>query len=465
MNIHTNPPVRRGAVRVFSWLMALALVFSLAIAPGASAFADTDAYSAELVLSAGDLSASCKIALDPGSMLLGAAAGMTIGDTPLADAAAYLSAQAAAVDGSLVGGPYGVDLTALAKNLPESIFAPGSGSYYALDEDTYNQVMLLLNGWMTQSSQNLNTKSDKTLKVIEDAMSVLSTVYTSDLLEEIVACLTVESSTASVVIDGKPMQVLEGRCTVDGKAVADILGVLVTPLQDSAEAQEALAVLIDEIAAASEEDFGASGAEIVEQIVSELPGLLPELEEELNSEGFSVSLVVCTTPDGLSPVKFALEIRSEDEFAALNLLMNEDADFFRLELVEDGETITAFQLAIRENSDSALTFDISVQSDGEEVSLTFDLNKSGKAFLLTLSADGESHSLSGFYNATDTLLSVTVDRLDGQEFGGTVTLNLRSDDTLALPSFTELTALSEEELDALMETLEENIEALADMFG
>ena len=58
-----------------------------------------------------------------------------------------------------------------------------------------------------------------------------------------------------------------------------------------------------------------------------------------------------------------------------------------------------------------------------------------------------------------------MDKLDGQEFGGTITLNLRSDDAIALPSFTEVTKMSEEEFTALVQTATQAAESLSQMFG
>ena len=55
--------------------------------------------------------------------------------------------------------------------------------------------------------------------------------------------------------------------------------------------------------------------------------------------------------------------------------------------------------------------------------------------------------------------------MDGQEFGATVALNLRSDDTITLPAFTEITAMTEEEFTALVEQISQTIEGISQMAG
>lgn len=464
MNNRTNFHTRSGAARVFSWVLALALVLSLAAAPAVTASADAGTYSAEVVFSANGVDISGKLALDTNQVLLGVLAAMTSEGQTLLDAAGYLGPQALAVDSMLLGGAFGIDLATIAQNLPGSIFDPASGSAYALEQDVFDQIMGLLNG---EFSQNLQNNQDVTVDsdALMESINVLAEAY-SDIPQEIMGMMTIESSNASVVVNGKPIQVEQVRCTADAETSVAITNKLLQPLMDSTQVQDALATLIDEIAAASQQDLGATGEEIVQALVEDVPSQIEEAKQELLSAGFSVSSVVCLTPDTQMPVKFAMEIQADGENIAINLLMSEEMDFFRFELVEDGQVSSALQFVIQENSDSAFVCEFAViEGDTEDASLRFELNKAGKAFLLSITVDGETNSMSGFYTLSDTLFSVTVDKLDGQEFGGTITLNLRSDDAIALPSFTEVTKMSEEEFTALVQTATQAAESLSQMFG
>ena len=195
--------------------------------------------------------------------------------------------------------------------------------------------------------------------------------------------------------------------------------------------------------------------------MQELPGELDDARQELTESGFCVSSVVCIATETEMPVKFALEMEAEGSTLVMNVLLSDTLDFFRFELVEDGEVSNALEFQIPENSEDSLVLRFSVEEYGAETAgLGFALNKADKTFVLSAAADNEAHSLSGFYSLSDTLFSATVDKLDGAEFGGTITLNLRADDTIALPSFTEVSTMTEEEFTTLVQTVSAIVESL-----
>lgn len=442
---------RSGAARVFSWITAFVLVFSLLAFPARATSAPSGALSAELVFSSEGVDISGKIALDPNQLLLGAIIDLSSEGVSMADLGAYLSAQAFAAGGSMIGGTYGVDFATLVRNLPKSIFAPDSGSSYALDEETYDQIMAVMNRGLGPAARFGSFGADVSSDELTKDFAVLQETY-SGIGEELMSCLVLDVKEASLVINSKPIQVQQGTITIDGESLAAIMDVLITPLQGNPEAQEALATIIDGINAASDEELGFTGEEAVEMIVSQLPGMLPEMVQELDATGFSACLILCFSNDTPFPVKFGMELQADGETVELNLLISEEMDFYRFELKEDGEVTTYMQLDITENTPSALAFKFTVQSEYEDpVSLDFNLNKAGKAFLVSVLADGENSSVSGYYSISDTLFSITVDKVNGQDLGGSITLNLRSDDSISMPAFSEITTMTEEEFTALVD--------------
>ena len=452
---------RSGAARIFSWITAFVLVFSLLAFPARATSAPSGALSAELVFSSEGMDISGKLALDINQQLLAAVAGVGTNGVTLADLGAYLSGQAAAAGGSMIGGTYGVDFATLVRNLPKSIFAPDSGSSYALDEETYNQILALMNRGLGPAARFGSFGADVSSDELAQDFAVLQEAY-SGIGEVLVSCLNLDVNSTSLVINNKPIQVLQGSVTIDGEAFAAIVNALITPLQGNTEAQEALATIIDGINAASDEELGFTGEEAVEMIVSQLPGMLPEMAQELDAAGFSARLILCISNDTPFPVKFGMELQADGETVELNLLISEEMDFYRFELKEDGAVTTYMQLDITENTADTLAFKFTVQNEYEEpVSLDFNLNKAGKAFLVTVTADGETNSLSGYYSSSDTLFSITVDKANGQNLGGTMTLNLRSDDSISMPTFSEITTMTEEEFT----TLVNQIGAAFDMFS
>ena len=451
----TKSHTRSNLTRVFSWVLAFALVFSLA----AAASADDGTYSAEVVISVNGNDVSGKLALDTNQVLLGVLASIASQGETVLDAAAYLSTQALAVESSLLGGAFGLDLTAIAQNLPGSIFDPSSGSQYALDWESYGQIMDMLNGNLMETIQVPAMNSDAML----EAINVLAEAY-SETMQQISIMPTVASSMASVVIDGKPSQVQQIQATVDADIACAITGKLLEPLMDNAQAQQALATVIDEGAAASQNELGATGEEIVQMLLQELPGELENARQELVDAGFSVSCIACINPDTQMPVKLGLEV-AYDGFTAINLLMNEELSFFRLEHRNANRVMEAGEFRILESSDKSLAFTLALfEGEDEFANVRFDLNKAGKAFLVSVTAEEETHTVSGFYSLSDTLFSVTVDKLDGQDMGASVTMNLRSDDSIALPGFTEVLTMNEAEFTSLVQALTETADGLSQMF-
>lgn len=451
MNICTNS--RSSAARVFSWVLAFALIFSLAAAPAASA--DDGTYSAEVIFSADGMDISGKLTLDTNQLLLGALAAMVSEGETVMDGAAYLSTQAFAIDSLLLGGAYGLDLTTLAQNLPSSIFAPASGSAYAFDEDTYQQILDLLSGKALETVQvpSMDTSA------AEEALAVLVEAY-SEIPEQVMALMSIESSNASTIVNNKPIQVEQIRCTADADTAVAITELLLQPAIDSTQVQDALAVLIDLFAASSQQELDVTGEELVKVLVEELPGELDTTRQELAASGFQVSSVICVSTETQMPVKFALEMEAEGSNLAINLLLSDELDFFRFEVLEDGVASAALVFQIPENSENVLVLQLSVEEHNEETAvMRFELNRAGKTFLASFAADDETASLSGFYTISDNLFSVTVDKLDGQDFGGTITLNLRADDTISLPSFTEVSTMTEEEFTTLVQTVSAIVES------
>lgn len=454
MNLRTHS--QNGGLRVLSWVLAFALVFSLA----AAASADPNTCSAELVFSAEGVDFSGKLALDTAQGLLGLIASVTSQGETAELASGYVNAQALAVDGPLVGGAaYGFDLNTLAENLPGSIFAPDSGSSFALDEETYNEILAMLSGELPEPAVMNSAAMDT--EAVQQAAAVLKEAY-SGILEDILAEMTIETTEAAVEVNGVSVPVNQVRCGVDGDGIINMMLISLDVLANNTDAQAAYAIIFDQYNAISDQSL--TGEEFVQAMLSVLPQELEQSREEL--QGFSGVVTFCLSSATDAPVKFSLELQNGDEQVAVNLLLSEALDFFRLESVEDGVLTASLQLDILANSDNDFACKLSVTDEYQtDSSLSFNLNKAAKTFALGALADGASASLSGTYEITDTLFSLTVDKVDGQEFGGTLTLNLRSDDaSLAMSDFTELTRMSEEEFTALVQVVMENVQSLSQLF-
>lgn len=439
---------RTNFLRALSWMMALAMVFSLAAVPAA---AEEGTYSAELVISSEGVEMSGKLVVDTTQVLLGIVAGLRSEGQSLLDAAAYLGPQVLAVDSALIGGAYGVDLTTLAENLPNSIFAPDSGSAYALDQDSYDQFMAIL----TNVSAGFPETVAGDDSAIQEAAMILAAAL-AEPLSQAAANLAMSTEPAVETINGSSIDVTRMVIAADGEAIVGFLEAVITTLQGNPQAQNALAVILDYL--------NASGTEIVQMLVEQGDQVLQEAQAGLAEMAVSGSVSLSDATQ--APVKLSLAIQAEGEEMTFNILIGEAMDFFRLEMLDNGEVGPAAQLTLVEESQDVRTIKLSLlDGDAEAVSLALTVDRSAQTFLVTLFAEGETSTASGTYIMEEDLMSFTLDKLDGQEFGGTATLNLRGSDNLTLPAFSEITAMTEEEFTALVELVSQTVETYSQMFA
>lgn len=462
MNTRTNCQRRGSAARVFSWVMAVVLVFSLVAVP---ASADPDTYSAELLFSAEGVDISGKIALDTTQILLGAVASMASQGVTMMDAAAYLSPQAIAVESAMIGGAYGFDLPSISENLAHSIFAPDSGSSYALDQETYDQVIAALDEAFdfVSSAPSADAHAMDT-SALDQAAAVLAEVF-AEPAAQLAAMLVMESSNVTEIVNGTAIDATQMRITADGEALMGAAELFVATIQESPEAQSALAVILDAMGTAGV-DLGASGTEIVQMIVQQGDQLLEELRSSVQESGFSSSVLVSLSNATQNPVKLAMELQADGSVLSFNILIGEAFDFFRAEMQEDGQPGPAFQFEMGQSAETVMSFKFSIWNGTvEDASVALDLDATNQTFQLSLVSNDTTSTISGYFTMSEGLFSLTVDKMDGQEFGGTITLNLRSDDSIALPAFSEITAMSEEEFTALVQQVSGTIQMLSQMFA
>ena len=446
----------RNASRLLALVMALALVFSLS----AAAFAD-DAGSVEFVLSSEGMEASAKWAFSLEEPVLSLGAGLVVNGENLAGLTAYLSAKALALESNFLDKAYGIELEKLADNLASSIFAPNSGSQYALDEDTYNQIQELLSGGLTSRLTTPQTELDT--DALASAVTALVEMA-SQVVADIGPTLSVQMSPAVVTINDQQVSASQVVASGSSDTLLAIWDSVLGKLEADPQLQNALAVLVD-AAATYSDDLQVSGQEFVAAMLENAP----ELSQSLAPVTFSCS--VYTATESQTPVKMGTEITIGEETVSGFLVMSEAKDFFRLEM-NDGYETTALQFHISQNTDTDLAFRFgSYQGEIEVTSVRFQLDKSAQTFQVGIdTADGEEEvgihtTFSGYYEDTDGRFSLVLDKVDDQEFGGTLAVHVRSNDTLTFPSYTELTQLSETEFAAALEALATGLETLNQLLG
>ena len=445
--------------RLLALLMALAMMLSLASA----AFAATDATSAEIIVSGDNFNLTGKLAYSEEENALSMGASMTADGENTVDLTGYFSAKALVLVSALLDAPYGIEYAKMAENLPDSVFAPNSGSQFALDQEDYDQLLELVSGVaaMGADAAELPDESSVDISGLTDSVTALMPALTT-AFQAASQNMTMQTTTGKVSINGAEVNVQTVKVQYGTAAVAALVDSLLATAKDDEAVQNAMIALIDFLNA-SGNDMGVTGEEFVQAVVEQNQEMRDAVAEALADYDVAWELYLSSNEDGTAPVELGFQMTLDGETVEAKLQMSESQDYFRLDLNAGGET-AALVFAVTENSEDALAFRFSVLSGEDEDAVVYTQDKKTQTFdvsmVETVSGQTTTTTVSGHYVVEENLLSLVVDTLDGQDMGGSVTLNLRTNDTLTVPSFTEITKLTEEELMNVFQSFAPGVEAI-----
>lgn len=445
--------------RLLALLMALAMMLSLASA----AFAATDATSAEIIVSGDNFNLTGKLAYSEEENALSMGASMTVDGENTVDLTGYFSAKALVLVSALLDAPYGIEYAKLAENLPDSVFAPDSGSQFALDQEDYDQLLELVSGVaaMGEDAAELPDVSGVDISGLTDSVTALMPALTT-AFQAASQNMTMQTTTGKVSINGAEVNVQTVKVQYGTAAVAALIDSLLATAKDDEAVQNAMIALIDFLNA-SGNDMGVTGEEFVQAVVEQNQEMRDAVAEALADYDVAWELYLSSNENGTAPVELGFQMTLDGETVEAKLQMSESQDYFRLDLNAGGET-AALAFAVTENSEDALAFRFSVLSGEDEDAVVYTQDKKAQTFdvsmVETVSGQTTTTTVSGHYVVEENLFSLVVDTLDGQDMGGSVTLNLRTNDTLTVPSFTEITKLTEEELMNVFQSFAPGVEAI-----
>lgn len=445
--------------RLLALLMALAMMLSLASA----AFAATDATSAEIIVSADNFNLTGKLSYSEEENALSMGASMAVDGENTVDLTGYFSAKALVLVSALLDAPYGIEYAKLAENLPDSVFAPDSGSQFALDQEDYDQLLELVSGAaaMGADAAELPDVSGVDISGLTDAIVALVPAF-SQGIEAASKNMTMESSTGKLTINGTEVNVQTVKVQYGTASVIALYDAVLSAAKDDEAAQNAIATLID-LVNATGEDLGVTGAEFVQALVEHNQEMRDSMAEALGQYDIQCEVTASANEEGTALVEADVKLSMDGEPVEVKLQMSESLDYLRLDLNAGGEA-AALVFAVTENSEDALAFRFSVLSGEDEDAVVYTQDKKTQTFdvsmVETVSGQTTTTTVSGHYVVEENLLSLVVDTLDGQDMGGSVTLNLRTNDTLTVPSFTEITKLTEEELMNVFQSFSPGVEAI-----
>lgn len=445
--------------RLLALLMALAMMLSLASA----AFAATDATSAEIIVSGDNFNLTGKLAYSEEENALSMGGSVAVDGENTVDLTGYFSAKALVLVSTLLDAPYGIEYAKLAENLPDSVFAPDSGSQFALDQEYYDQLLELVSGAaaMGEDAAELPDVSGVDISGLADSVTALMPALTT-AFQAASQNMTMQTTTGKVSINGAEVNVQTVKVQYGTAAVAALVDSLLATAKDDEAVQNAMIALIDFLNA-SGNDMGVTGEEFVQAVVEQNQEMRDAVAEALADYDVAWEVYLSSNEDGTAPVELGFQMTLDGETVEAKLQMSESQDYFRLDLNAGGET-AALVFAVTENSEDALAFRFSVLSGEDEDAVVYTQDKKAQTFdvsmVETVSGQTTTTTVSGHYVVEENLLSLVVDTLDGQDMGGSVTLNLRTNDTLTVPSFTEITKLTEEELMNVFQSFAPGVDAI-----
>lgn len=445
--------------RLLALLMALAMMLSLASA----AFAATDATSAEIIVSGDNFNLTGKLSYSEEENALSMGASVAVDGENTVDLTGYFSAKALVLVSALLDAPYGIEYAKLAENLPDSVFAPDSGSQFAFDQEYYDQLLELVSGAaaMGADAAELPDESGVDISGLADSVTALMPALTT-AIQAASQNMTMQTTTGKVSINGAEVNVQTVKVQYGTAAVAALFDSLLATAKDDEAVQNAMIALIDFLNA-SGNDMGVTGEEFVQAVVEQNQEMRDAVAEALADYDVAWEVYLSSNEDGTAPVELGFQMTLDGETVEAKLQMSESQDYFRLDLNAGGET-AALVFAVTENSEDALALRFSVLSGEDEDAVVYAQDKKAQTFdvsmVETVSGQTTTTTVSGHYVVEENLFSLVVDTLDGQDMGGSVTLNLRVNDTLTVPSFTELTKLTEEELMNVFQSFAPGVDAI-----
>ena len=426
-------------------------------------FVATDATSAEIIVSADNFNLTGKLAYSEEENALSMGASMAVDGENTVDLTSYFSAKALVLVSTLLDAPYGIEYAKLAENLPDSVFAPNSGSQFALDQEDYDQLLELVSGAaaMGADAAELPDVSSVDISGLTDSVTALMPALTT-AFQAASQNMTMQTTTGKVSINGAEVNVQTVKVQYGTAAVAALVDSLLATAKDDEAVQNAMIALIDFLNA-SGNDMGVTGEEFVQAVVEQNQEMRDAVAEALADYDVAWEVYLSSNEDGTAPVELGFQMTLDGETVEVKLQMSESQDYFRLDLNAGGET-AALVFAVTENSEDALAFRFSVLSGEDEDAVVYTQDKKAQTFdvsmVETVSGQTTTTTVSGHYVVEENLFSLVVDTLDGQDMGGSVTLNLRTNDTLTVPSFTEITKLTEEELMNVFQSFAPGVDAI-----
>lgn len=400
----------------------------------------TTSGSAELIVRSDEIDADVTAAFDVLSKTAALTGEIDVAGFNIFEGGLYVNDTAAAVQyDSLLGKPYGLDYTKLAECLPKSIFSPTSGSKYALPEDYFEELMTIIKS------------QDDSKKLSEDA-SVYFAKYARLIYDSMFKEGKTETAADAVSVGSKQITTSKITLTLDGPAMGKVFETVAKEMK----ADDSLKQLLKDLFTAQQMDK-SSGFQSAEEFISETWDALENYEETVQELQDSDAVLTLTFHIGKSSgtiVALMEDFQVESEHMTATLILGENP-VTSPEVSLTGEynsEVVTFSRKILEDSSKAYSVQFSLDAAGESAQLTFDWDKAAGKYTLTADVpDTPSVTVKGNLTKDGDTTTMTVDKVMNQSLPVDVSLVLKKGASVKVPEYTDIMAMSEQDVDNLTE--------------
>lgn len=438
-----------------------------------------DAESAELQVSSPAMDLSAKFYLDTEHSVFGLLGAMGTGGKTMLDAGLYLSGMNLIFRSApLLPQAYGIDMEHLKENLPSSVFAPDSGSKYALEQQVYDSILEAAG----EGIAALTPGGAAAPEMAEEQMALLGTVgarYAQKLLGLVTENAQMSMAPEAVTVGDLRIDTSKITLTLDSEALSAIVQEFLSEAAQDSEFEALMEILYS---MANRSGTVPAGVKSASELWASLPELSDKAVNKIAKEQYSLTLGINNAKKSNILVRASMQLSTREDTLEICFthggVFNPPAET-SLEILANGKTAMlltysdldgGFGICLSLNDGSAYALAAQIAEDNEEVFAgTVTLTQTGKTentilftalwdkiesrFALGLDSNGKQESIAGSVEEDGDAVTISLTEVNGNPVSG-IRLILRSTDTMEVPAFREVTAMSEDEVTTLVTSVQ-----------
>ena len=379
-----------------------------------------------------------------------------IGQVYMSDEEMYVSEE------KILGGSYGIKYSDLLKEFKDSILAPDSDSDYALDEETYDNIVSIL-----ENIENINDLSADVNKTAEKVIE--------DILNIFIDNAEFSSKKTSVRINREKTNVRQITIEVDGDAMSTIIMETYDYLRDSKDISKLLSDYDDLIYSILEttgsSDEYDSAAEAYEEFFENYEEYVEDLCDSIE-ENFEGLVITISTPKRQAKI-----LKLEIEYDGAEILTIDcgkkgikKSDAISIEVLN-----TTISYKISEDSNKAFKAKFELENgNGDNYTVSVEIDKKADSYRVVYNNekgfyDNEKYTIKGSISDSFNKTMITIDKIAYAQtdlyYGEEYKTNYKVDCNVIIKpydimpgrdkNYYKLSDITDEDIEAWMENIED----------